>query len=191
MKTWILVLTFLTASAQADELVLAKGVSRLVRLNFDLGAFHVDSQLEALKLGFRKVQKKDGRVNTIFFLPKHDTAMELKLFDKEGKLRRTYSVSVSAPTKDVLARQKAEEAKDGIEVRELELEGARTIEIPFDIGSVFLSDPTLVAYDRLGAPGKPARRIQLVGVKEGNTDFSIADTSVDHAVKYYIRVKGN
>lgn len=191
---FLLLFAILPPAAKAGDpqsLVLARGVSRLIRLPFDMGAFQVSSPVDALKLGFRKIQRKDGKVNAVFFLPKHDGAITLRLFDKEGKIRREYAVSVAAPSPEVIERQKAEEKKDGIEVYDLDLSGVRVIDTAFDIGSVFLTDPNLVAFDRVGTPNQPTRKVQLIAVKDGMTDFSISDPTHDRLVKYYIRVRGN
>src|SRR5207248_2672948 len=118
---------------------------------------------------------------------------DLTIHDETGKpLAKLYVRVTPAEDEQSIEAQKAEERKQGIEVRELELAVGigRTLELPFEIGPLYLSNPALFDYRRVLGRDNQSRKLRFLPRAAGLTDLVVHDAAGKPRVKYYVRVSG-
>jgi pilus assembly protein CpaC len=107
------------------------------------------------------------------------------------------SHSLAAGPEEGAGSSKAEPKKDeDLEVREihgsqksltLSIGISKTLEFPFDIGPIYLTDPSLFEFRRM-KDGEKERRLFLTPKNAGNTDMTVHDSQGNPRITYSVQV---
>lgn len=174
-----------------EPLTLVAGVSRLMKFPFELGVLHLVPVANARMLMTKKVLNRSGNADSILFIPMKPCTATLTLYDKGGAAQRRYAVSVVPATPAAVTKHKQDEKSDRMQTVDVDLVigSGKIMELPFDVGSIILTDQSVAAYQRIEQRGQPVRNVQIVPVKEGITDVVVCNKDFSSLVKYYVHVK--
>lgn len=188
--------SFALGVARAEEpreqaLPLVTGISRIIKFPFEVGAFALDPVTSIQGLSFKRVLNRNGTCDRILFMPKEAAPASLILFDQKGAAQRKFAITVSDPTPAAIAQLKAEERSEGQTAVDVDLQvgSGKIMEVPFDVGTIYLTDPKVLAFQRIGMSTSRVRNVQLVPVREGITDVVINSHDMSSSIKYYVSVR--
>ncbi len=90
----------------------------------------------------------------------------------------------------VVAKQKAEEKAQGIDVRDLVVPAgtSRVLTMPFAIGPIYQTSPEVFEFRRIRGEGDRDTMLIIVPKRAGITDITIHDDDAKVRMKYYVRV---
>jgi hypothetical protein len=175
------------ATPQTKEITLVMGIGRTVSVSGVIGKVQPS---DPKVCRYRKIADADGKARRLLLVPSREGSATLTLNDESDRALMTVTVQVSgSPNRETLDRLKAEEKKDGLEMEEVTVAKGvgRNLRTPFDIGSVFLTDPNLFVYLGHTTESEP-RDITLIPRKKGITDLLVQDKEGKQSRKYYIEV---
>lgn len=172
---------------KAIELPLVLGISRTVSVESGIGTIVLP---DPSKLIYRRLQEKSPVVRKLLVIPKALGATELVVNDpRTGTPAFRFRATVVAPSPGAIATQKRLDRESGLDVQDVPLPvGAQTqLELSRAIGTITLTDPSIVLYRRIGAPNV-ATTLWLSATKTGVTDLAIYDTQGSVQRKLYVDV---